>query len=276
MSKSNIVVTKVNDKEVKLKVIKVTPEIALESSEQYAKAFNIGLSKGMLLHEELRKIYESRGLLDTTADDKKLKELRKEIKDLEIELRKGRIGDRRMTKDEGRALALKIRVKRGELSSISGRHMDLFSNSVENYADNERSKYLIFACTVYADTGDRFWPTVQHFIDEKNNELATDVIQAFVNVSAGRDGDPSAALYENQWLHRMGFMNDKYELVRADGKAVDEEGRLINSDGRFVDENGDYVDIYGNPIDKEGNLLVEDTWEVKANSKEASEPNPSN
>jgi hypothetical protein len=273
MSK-NVIEVKVNDKNIKLKVLKITPEILLESSEFYAKAFSSALAKGMPLHEELRKIYEDRGLLDTTADDKKMREARKELKDLEIKLRKGTVDNRRMTPEEGKALALSIRKKRVEALQSGSRNSDLFSNSAENYADNERSKHLISVCTVYADTGEKYWKHLDEFVNEKNEELVTQVVRAFAtaNYGSGDVSDYEKNLYENQWLRKMNFMNDKLQLIRGDGKSVDEEGRLIDTEGRFINDSGDYVDIYGNRIDKDGNLLVEDTWGVNANSEIASEP----
>lgn len=273
MSK-NVVTVKINDRETKLKVMKITPELALESSEYYAKAFSAALNKGMPLHEELRKIYEARGLLDTAADDKKAKDLRKEIKELEIQLRKGTIDNRRMTADEGKALALTIKRKRNEAALVGSGGRDLFTNTAENYADNERSKYLIQSCTVYADTGEKYWRHLDEFINEKNEDVISQVVEAFAAANYGSRSDVSdyeKGLYENQWLRKMGFINDELKLIRKDGKLVDEEGRLINKDGRFINESGGFVDIYGNPIDEAGNLLVEDTWGVNANSEIASE-----
>jgi hypothetical protein len=271
MSK-NIVSVKVDGKEISLKVQKVTSDVALESSECYAKAFSNALTRGMPLFEELRKIYETRGLLNSLQDDQKSKEIRKEIKELEIQLRKGIVDNRRMTVDEGRAIALTIGKKRIEASQIGSRNTELFSNSAESYADNERSKFLIYASTVYADNGERYWKSFESFVNENNKELVENVVKTFVAVSSGTDRNYEQTLYENQWLRKMGFMNEKMQLIRKDGKLVDDEGRLVDENGRFINEAGEFIDIYGNLVDKEGNLLVEDTWGVNANPEKASEP----
>jgi hypothetical protein len=246
---------------VTYKVKTINQEIQLESNKYYHTAFNNALASGYNLRIEIENMLKSRGLLDTSADDKKLEEIRKEIKSLEIELRRGTRNGKRLSKDEGRELALQIKTKRNELSAIGTTLSSYFSESAETYADNERLQYFIYACTVNAETGEPCWKSFEVFKNSSNSALINEAIKTFVSVSAGVDKDYEKNLYENQWLIKMGFMDNQLRLTK-NCKLVDSDGRLINEDGRFIDENGGFVDMYGNSIDKEGNLLVEDTWGV--------------
>lgn len=262
MSKNSTFIVNVDSKDIGLRILSISPEVRLESNKIYADAFNFALNNDYPLKVEMQKILENKGLLKTEEDDNKANNIRQSIKNMEIELRKGLRGSRRMTKDEGKELALKIKTKRRELNSIGSEIGSLFNTTVDNYADNERLQYFMYACTVYADSGDKYWKSFPVFKNENNIKLIEEVTKAFISNISGVDKDYEKNLYENQWLIRMGFMNDKLQLIRPDGKLVDESGRLINDEGRFVNEDGDFVDIYGNAIDKDGNLLVEDTWGV--------------
>lgn len=255
----------------KFKVKPISQEIQLESNKYYYQAFTDALNSGYQLRVEIENMLKNRGLLDTEADDKKIDTLRKEIKDLEIQLRKGTKDGKRMTKEEGREIALQIRNKRQELNTIGTAISTYFNNSAESYADNERLQYFVYACTVGAEDGSACWKSFETFKNEANAELIQEAIRTFISSSVGVDRDYEKTLYENQWLVKMGFMDSQLRLVRADGKLVDEDGRLINEDGRFVDANGDFMDKHGNRIDKDGNLLVEDTWGVLPTTPVASE-----
>lgn len=268
----NVVEIEKNGSKIALKILKITPDLSMESNEFYAAAFERAISKNFPFKEQLRKVLEERGLLDTKADDAKSTVVRKELKELEIKLRKGIIDGRRMTKLEGKELALKIRSKRQELSTIGSGISDVFSQTIESYADNERLKYLIYACAVHADSGKRYWPSFEAFINEPDSDLVESVTKAFIAAMAGVDHDFDKATYENKWLISQGFMNKDYQFIREDGKAVDEEGRLIDSEGRFINEAGEYIDIYGNKVDKDGNLLIEDTWGVSASEQPKTTP----
>lgn len=255
------------------KVLSITPEIQLESQKHYAKAFDKALEDGAPLHVQIKAMLEQRKLLDGRSDEEKLQALRKDIKDLELRLRRGVIDGKRMTPKQGRELALQIRSKRAEISSIGSDIASLFSGTAENQADNERYQYFIYACTVNDYDGKRVWNSFEDFkAADSKSDLVQKALNTFLTVSAGIDKNYEKNRYENQWLIKMKFMNDAMQFIREDGKAVDEDGRLIDAEGRFINESGDYVDIFGNAIDKDGNLLEKDTWGVCPTTSEASEP----
>lgn len=268
MAGKNEFVVKVDGGEdLTLKIISITPEIRLDSNEHYSKAWYQALDKKFPLRIELEKILESKGLHDPKADEAKRSALFKELNELEIKLRSGKMGNRRMTRQEGKVIALKMKDLRNQLLQIGTSISDYFANSAEHFADNERFQYFIYACTVDANTGQRYWKSYEHFksaAEGKSTDLDSKVYgeaaQAFLLAVSGVDKDFDKSYYENVWLRRAGYINDKMQLLRDDGKPVDAEGRLINEDWKYVDEQGNFVDKYGNPVDKDGNLLVEDNW----------------
>lgn len=258
----NTFTAKINDKEVEFKVINITNEIRSESQKFYAKAFNLALENKIMLRVEVEKMLESKGLLDTTADEVKVTELQKKIKSAEVQLRKGILNGKRMSKEDGKALALSIRADRIKLNNIGSGLSKYFSNTVESVADNERLQYFIYACTVNADSGTRFWDSFDLFkTDNINVDVATKAADTFMSSILGLDVNIDQIYYENRWLIKMGFMNSKLQIINAQGQLTDDEGRLIDENGYFIDATGKRVDIYGNRVDDSGNL-IEDSWDV--------------
>jgi hypothetical protein len=262
-------VTDSKNNEIKLKTVNISPEIRSESNQFYSNAFDKALADGYKLRLECEKLLEQRGLLDTALQDKQIEDLRAKIKKHEIELRSARINGRRLSKDEGFKLALQIRKLRKELNGVGAGLSDFFKNSAESIADNERFQYLIYACTIRQDTGERYWGSYDEMKNESEQAIYTAAINSFVKLSMGVEQDLENPFYENQWLQRMGYANKKGELVDSKGRLIDENGRLVNSEGYFVNEEGKRVDIYGNLVDDKGNLLVEDGWEVMGKTEVA-------
>lgn len=251
---------KVGDSVLKLKTVPISPEVRMESNKPVAEAFQDALRSGALLSAEAEKILEERGLLDNDSEADKISKIRKETKELEIKLRRGIGSDgNRMTVEEGRTLALAIKSKRKELNKVGGSKAEIVNRTAEAQADNERFQYFIYACTLKCSDGSHYWPSYEAFKEESNKDIQDAAMKSLIALMLGSDKDYEKDYYENKWLMRMGFMNDKLQFIK-DGKLVDEEGRLIDEDGRFINESGQFVDIYGNLVDKEGNLLEVDTW----------------
>lgn len=246
---------------VNLKVISITPEIRQESQKVYAHAMLEALGNDMLLRAEANDILEERGLLNIEQQEKKADDLRKQLKEMEKQLRSARNTDgSKMTREQGKSLALKMRDLRSEISSIGQDLSDFYSNTVEHYASNEQMQYFVYACTIYQVGGKRYWPSFEDFKKDTSSPVFESAISNFVSMSAGVDQDFTKSFYENQWMIRMGYMNDKLQLIDSEGRLIDENGRLINDKGQWVNENGHLIDAYGNLIDDKGNLIMEDGW----------------
>lgn len=257
--------TKYNDKDIVLKVVPITQETRLESQKHYAAAFNEALNKhNMSLRVQVDNMLKERNLLEN-ADEDEIVKLREKLRNLERTLRKGVIQGRRMDKDEGKRVAIEMRKIRNEISNVGQSLSSYYSNTVESYASQEQMQYFIYACTLNYKN-ERFWPNFDEFKSDVNNEVYAEVGKAFVSLLTGLDKDYEKNHYENKWLIKMGFMNDKLQFVRSDGKVIDEDGRLIDKDSRFINDDGEFIDQFGNRVDRDGNLLEEDTWGVSGDT----------
>jgi hypothetical protein len=247
---------------LKLRVINPTSEIKLESSKYYFKALQEAMTNDYPLSVELEKILTDRKIYNPESEEKRAIELRKNIRDLEIKLRRGIVDNRKMTKEEGRDLALLIRKERNKLRDLGSTINGFMNNTAESYANNERMQYLMYACTVYAENGQKYWKTYNDFKSDSSSPVYQQSAEEFLSLITGLDKDYEVKYYENQWLIKMGFMNNKLQLIDNKGRLIDENNRLIDENGYFVDENGNKIDQYGNMVDDQGNLLVEDSWSL--------------
>ena len=247
---------------LKLRVIKITPEIRFESQKWFAKALNDAMRGGYPLRIEMERELENRKAYDPAEDEKKATDIRKNIKDLEIKLRQGIVGDRKMTKDEGKALALQIRSERAKLREIGTAVANFFSNTAENFASGEQMQYWLYACTVHADTGAKYWESYEKFKTDTESEVYKKAAEEFLALITGVDKLDDAERYENRWLLKMGYLDKDLNLIDGQGRTVDIDGKLIDKNGRYVDASGAFVDVYGNRVSESGELLVADSWAV--------------
>lgn len=257
-------ITLSDGKIVEIKCVPINSEIRLESQKFYSKAFAFALENDFPLKAEYERTLRRKGLFNFEDEEKQVEDIQKEIKKLSTQLWSARKPDgSKMTKQEGRELALKIKAKRDSISEITSTFSDMFSNTAEQYASNEQLQYLLYSCIMDVDTGERYWHSFESYksdLESGDNPVIKESMNLFIAVSHGVDENYQAKLPENSWLIKMGFMNGKCQFIDTQGRLVDSEGRLINSDGRFIDENGNFIDSGGNPVDKDGNPIFEDGW----------------
>lgn len=266
MKKSKTVKVDLADgKSVNIKCIPVNSEIRMESQRYYSKAFAFALENDFPLKAEYERVLRKKGLFNLDEEEKQVEKIRKDIKDLEVRLWSARRPDgTKMTKEEGKQLALEIKDKRDSMNDVVGSISDIFANTAEHYASNEQLQYLLFASTINTDTGERYWANFDLYksdTENGDNPVLKEAMSLFVEVSAGKEDDYRKKLPENSWLIKMGFMNEKIQFIDTKGRLVDRNGKLINSDGRYITESGEFVDEFGNKVDKEGNAIYEDGWQ---------------
>lgn len=259
---------KIDGQDVKLMILEITPEIRMESNEIYSEAFNKAIAANMPLRIEMEKILTTKGLYNKEANDNKVRDIRKQILDKELELRKGVLRGKRMTKEDGRSLAIEMRKLRQEMYMVGSDVAQLFTNTVESFADNERLKFFVYSTTRYADSGTRYWKSFDEYKADFKSEVFSKAQENFTSMLFGISVDElDNSHYENKWLRKMGFMNEKGQFIDAKGRLVDEDGiRLVDENGNYIDEQGNKVDYWGNKFDNDGNLLAEDTWGVTTNN----------
>lgn len=221
----------------------------------YNKALKEALDNKALLRASLEGFMREQNIWN---EEKEMvqKRLQREINEAVFKLKKGG-----MRKSEGKALAIRIRKLRNELSDLIAERNGVFSLSAESQAENARFNALVALCTVYSTeekSGEKFFKSVDSMLDSAETEVVVEASRCLAGLIYGLDANFETNLPENQFLIRFGYVDDKLRFTNSNGRLVDSEGRLVNEDGRFVDENGNFVDVNGHPVDADGNLLVEE------------------
>jgi len=239
-------------KQVNLTIGEISNQIRREAEVEAGIVFKNAIQEGLMLNAEVDNLVRDRKLIN----EGRIEDLSKSIRQKEKELLTGKVGSKKLTKLEGRAIALSISKIRQEINTLADAASDLYSMTAERRADQERLQYFIYASILNADTQARFFPTYSDFKDNLNEDVVRDATVAFGKRAIGRNYE--AELPENKWLIKYKFMNDKLELVNEAGQLVDEDFRLINAEGHYIDQNGRRTDRFGNLLDNDGALLVED------------------
>lgn len=243
-----------------LAISKLTPKIKLEGDIHYNNAFSEAIVNKLFLRCQINSMLEERGVFDSKAVKVKTQKLRSELRSLEVQLKSARKEGRKMTKSEGREIALRMRETRKELMNIGGDITRYYNNTVESVSDNERLNYFVYALTVHADTGKNYWKSYDEFKSD-DSPVKSSAVDAFIKSFYGNDIDAEKDLSENAWLIRHKFMDEKLRLLDEKGRVINSNGHLINDDERLINADGQLVDEFDNLIDDNGNLLAADGWE---------------
>ena len=243
------------DKEETVKIIVRKPSNALASAAQRvaAKAWSDCTRDGIMTKKELEKFMKAN---DIWNDDKELvqKEITQQINDLERELFIGSKG-KRLSKSEGKRIAIQMRIKRNELRELISERMSFEQNTAEAISDNARFDYLVANCT-YDQNGQKVYKDLDDYTDNSDSEIGYAAATALAQMMYSIDKDFEARLPENKFLKMFNFVNDDLTLVNNQGDMVDAEGRRIDENGYYLNDEGHRVDRDGNPVDENGNYVM--------------------
>lgn len=259
------------DKEETIKIIVKKPTNALMSQAQRvaAKVWTECTRDGIMTKKELEKFMKAN---DIWSDDKELqqKKITQEINELERQLFIGTKG-KRLSKSEGKRIAIEMRIKRNELRDLISERMSFEQNTAEAISDNARFDFLVANCT-YNENQQRVYKDLEDYTQNADGEVGFAAATALAQLMYSIDKDFEARLPENKFLKMFNFVNDDLTLVNNDGNMVDSEGRRIDENGYYLDDNGNRVDKDGNPLDENGNYImsvefVDDEEEQKTEKK---------
>lgn len=243
------------DKEQTVKITVRKPNNALASAAQRvaAKSWSDCTRDGIMTKKELEKFMKAN---DIWNDDKesKQKEITQQINDLERELYIGSKG-KRLSKSEGKRIAIQMRIKRNELRELISERMTFEQNTAEAISDNARFDYLVANCT-YNENGQKVYKDLDDYTENSDSEIGFAAATALAQMMYSIDKDFEARLPENKFLKMFNFVNDDLTLVNDDGNMVDAEGRRIDDSGYYLNDDGQRVDRDGNPIDENGNYIM--------------------
>lgn len=216
-----------------------------EGMRVYSNAWAQALRGGALLTEAIEPYLKEQNIWGEEQKNL-LRANIEQIAELEQKLIAGK-----MSKSEGREIALKIRDLRFDQRDIIGPKADVEMNSVQSLAEQARFDYLVSVCTVYNDTGERVFSSLEEYKERANGDeewvwKCGAELNAIVN---NVDPDYQKNLVENKFLVKYGFANDKLQLINKDGHLVSRDWKLIDEQGFYVNENGQRVDVDGNLVE---------------------------
>lgn len=257
ISKKLVFTVKAEDKDVELAVH--SPTVAEENMAdmEMRRVFAEQVRNGVPVQDALNDVLTKQGVWGEDKQ-KKVEELVEKIRVNALKLKTGRDGEKQLRKVEGKEIAIQIIKDRDELDDVLSIRSRMMQYTAEGSAQNAKFGSLVALCTVYNDTGAKYFKSIDDYknrADEPASEtIATKFYEHFYNVK----DDPRKKLPEYVFLTKYGFVNDKLNFVREDGKVVSMDGKLIReADGRFINEENQLINASGQLVDEEGELIVE-------------------
>ncbi len=247
-------------------------------SKAYHEAY---LKEKMPLAITAREEAMRRGIWDEEKQ-KQLRDAQTELNKCEETLTKSRHlkigGPGDMSPDTMFQIALKCQELRNRILDLRTVFADVERNTVEGYSENERQNYLIYALTVYKDSGERFFSSFDDFKNstvstEENQDKFTAATMAYMTYQARILGDYQKNLSdtpENKFLHRFKFVDDQGRFLK--------EGKLVNVGGELVNEDGIPLSEVKKPeppkpfLDNEGKPILDEDYQKELAAYEAQNP----
>jgi hypothetical protein len=241
----------IDGKETELEIRAATLADQRESQKVYNQAFSDAVKSGSIVRAKLDDLLKDQGLWDDKKEIE-FKTLQKQILEGEKKLAKGGISLK-----AAKSLAINLQQFRNSLRDLISVKTNLDSHTAEGQADNARFNYLVSACVVYKNNGNKYFKNYEDYLNRASDNVSLVAAQKLASIMYGLDNDFEKKLPENKFLIKYKFVNDDLQLVDDEGRLVDEEGRLIDKNGRFINEEGKFVDKDGNLVDAGGDWIVE-------------------
>lgn len=239
------------DKDVELEIKAATLNDQREAQKIYNQAFSDAVKSGSIVRARLDDLLKEQGLWD---DSKQIKfvTLQKKIMDSDKQLARGGISLK-----QAKQIAVSMKKYREELRDLISVKTNLDSHTAEGQADNARFNYLVSACVVYKNNGNKYFKNYEDYLNRGSELVALTAAQKLAAIMYGLDSDFEKKLPENKFLIKYKLVNDKLDYIDDKGRLVDENGRLVDEFGRFINEDGKFVDIDGNLVNEDGDLVVD-------------------
>jgi hypothetical protein len=245
-------------KEVKLVVKAPTTGISSRSDRIRAKVWTECVQDGIMTKKELARFMREKGIWDDQKDAEQL-EIGQKLVELEQKLfiKKGRSS--KVKAEEGKKLALQMRILRLRLRELVSERVSLENNTAEALADNAKFDFLVSACTYY-ENDQKVYNSLEEYINSSNSEIAFTAASALASMLYNLDQGFESRLPENKFLKMFGFCDDELSLVDTEGHRVDLQGRKINERGQLINDEGVVMDSAGNLLDEDGNYVPTVTY----------------
>jgi hypothetical protein len=264
MSANNIVTVELeNGDNVKVYVRSPTRKMITSADMHRAKTWNNCLVEGIITKMELDLVLRKRGIWDDEKDDQQ-KKMIEDISNMEKSLY---LDDKKRTIEEGKDLAVKIRIARNKLRGLLGSRIAFEENTAESIADNARFNYLVAEC-VYNEANDKkVYNNLEDYEEKGGEPIALAAAGKLAEMLYNIDENFEATLPENKWLKRFDLVDDKLNMVNKEGQLIDVEGRRINDKGQYIDDLNNVVDKDGNKLEEDGNYFMTAVYEEETPKK---------
>jgi hypothetical protein len=245
-----------NGNDVELAIKRPTPKQSVDAQLVYNKEWFRAQASGSPLRINLDTVLEQQGLWGESQRDQ-LRTIENEVRSLEKKLRSG--AKNFTSLENAREAALRLRELRAEWINLVNSRNALNQYSAENIADAARLQYLVSVTVVDNTTGRPYFADYEDFVARLDDKIAETSYLEYLKFSVETIDEASAAQdqYEDKWLKRYKFADEKGRLINKDGKLIDSEGRLINENGEYVTETGARCDKEGTLITPEGEYDIE-------------------
>lgn len=249
----------VNGKEYFVKP--ASAKVSMEAQKVYTKAFKNAVEDGAILKRTLEDHMRRQGLWD----DKKQEEYEQALKksaDIEYRIKSGVYKKASELRDK----ALELKKIRKDLSSLLMERSSMDSLTADGIADNQRFFYLVSACVCDYDTQKPVFSSLDEYLSKAEEELTMKLSSEYANAAYGIDEKYEDKFIENKVLRKLNLLNEKGELVNAEGQRIDSSGNLVNENGARIGKDGVRLDINNNPLIDDSaidELVVEDDLRPK-------------
>lgn len=222
-----------------------------EAQKVYNQAFTDAIKSKSVVRAKMDDLLAEQGLWNDEKQ-KEYSDLQKELLDGERKLAKGGFA-----LSDAKKLAIRMREVRNRIRELISVRTSLDNHSAEGQADNARFNYLVSVCVVYKDSENKYFQSLEDYMDRIDDPVALAGAQKLANMIYGLDNNFEKNLPENKFLLKYKFVNEELRFIDKQGRTVDSEGRLVNENGRYVDEQGNFVDKDGNRVDEEGEYVFD-------------------
>lgn len=251
-----------------------------ESAKVRSKAFFKAIQDGLMFSKDTMELIRKTAL--TPEKSKEMTDLYKELAEKEEILTKKRNlklgGPDNSDENTMFRVAMRCLDIRNKLTDLNTPFAEAQQNSVEGMAENERLNYLLYATTVYKDSGERVFSSYEDFdkstVRTSQNEekyiIATRAMVIYQmkllnDFQKGIDSNP-----ENAFFKRFKFINEKGRFINKDGKLVNSAGEFLDEDGNLKDEQKPVIEKPAPFLDNDGNPIEDEEYKAELAKYEAS------
>ncbi len=242
---------KIEDKDIEIYVARPTNAVSRQAEIFRIKQFNKHIKDGLQTKRQCAAQMKELGEW-TDKDEARELWLNNEIARLEKELYCGD-GKSKPKLSDGKDIAIKIRVRRGELRDLIASKIAIEASSAENIAEDEKFDFLVAHCTFYKENHKKVYNSFEAYNSRSADSLAFAAASALAQLMYNITDDFEEQFPENKFLIKFGLVNEDLSLIDPNsGTTVDLEGKRIDEEGYYLNDEGERVDSEGNKITEDG------------------------